>query len=298
MEIFDLLIFPSIIFWIFLSFFYEWFDRKIVARLQKRVGPYFAGKSGFLQPFADFIKLLSKEDLTPKNADFLFTIASVLALFIPLFCLSFISFFQPFLSFDGDVLLLFYFFILQTLLLQIIGFSSYSRFGVVGSGRLVLQSLTFGISLILAGIAPVILTGSFNLLQISKSGWLVFSAPLAFVVFVFSFLGELQLLPFDIPHAKQEIVAGWETELSGKKLALVKLGKSLEFLFSCCLIVSLFLGGGNLFEFLIKVTFIVFVFSILRSIFARLKIEQTLEIGWKYLIPIALLQLLLITILR
>jgi NADH-quinone oxidoreductase subunit H len=297
MEILEILIFPSIIFWIFLSFFYEWFDRKIVARLQKRVGPYFAGKSGFLQPFADFIKLLSKEDLTPKSADFLFTIASVLALFVPLFSLSFISFFQPFLSFEGDVLVLFYLFIFQTLLLQIIGFSSYSRFGVVGSGRLILQGLAFAISLILAGITPIILTGSFNLLQISKSGWFIFSAPIAFIVFFFSFLGELQLLPFDIPIAKQEIVAGWETELSGKKLAFVKLGKSLEFLFSCCLIVSLFLGGGNFFEFLIKVTIIVFLFSVLRSIFARLRIDQTLEIVWKILIPLALLQLFLITIL-
>lgn len=297
METLDLLIFPNIIFWIFLSFFYEWFDRKIVARLQKRVGPYFAGKSGFLQPFADFVKLLSKEDLTPKSADFLFTIASILALFIPLFSLSFISFFQPFLSFEGDVLILFYLFIFETLLLQIIGFSSYSRFGVVGSGRLVLQSLAFAISLILAGIAPIILTGSFNLLQISKSGWLIFSAPLAFIVFILSFLGELQLMPFDIPLAKQEIVAGWETELSGKKFAFVKLGKSLEFLFSCCLIVTLFLGGGNLIEFLIKITVIVFLFSVLRSIFARLRIDQTLEIAWKILIPLALLQLLIITIL-
>lgn len=297
MLISDLLIFPSIFFWVFLSFFYEWFDRKIVARLQKRVGPYFAGKSGFLQPFADFIKLLSKEDITPKKADFLFTIASILTVFIPLFSLSFISFFQPFLSFEGDVLILLYLFIFEHLLMQIIGFSSYSRFGVVGSGRLVLQALGFGISLILAGITPIILTGSFNLIQISKYGWLILSAPLAFIVFLFSFLGELELLPFDIPHAKQEIVAGWETELSGKKLAFVKLGKSLEFLFSCCLIATLFLGGGNFLEFLIKVTAIVFLFSVLRSIFARLRIDQTLDIIWKILIPVALLQLLLITVL-
>jgi NADH-quinone oxidoreductase subunit H len=297
MEILDLLIFPSIIFWIFLSFFYEWLDRKIVARIQKRVGPYFAGKSGFLQPYADFIKLLSKEDITPKKADFLFTIASILTVFIPLFSLSFISLPQPFLNFEGDMLILFYVYIFQHLLLQIIGYSSYSRFGLVGSGRLILQVMTFGISLILAGITPIFLTGSFNLLQISKSGWLILSAPIAFVVFIFSFLGELQLLPFDIPHAKQEIVAGWETELSGKKLAFVKLGKNLEFLFSCCLIVSLFLGGGGFFEFLIKITIIVFLFSILRSIFARLRIDQTLEVAWKFFIPLALLQLLLITIL-
>jgi NADH-quinone oxidoreductase subunit H len=296
MEILDLLIFPSIIFWIFLAFFYEWLDRKIVARFQKRVGPYFAGKSGFLQPFADFIKLLSKEDITPEKADFLFTIASILTLFIPLFSLSFIPFPQPFLNFEGDVLILFYVYIFQHVLLQMIGFSSSSRFGVVGAGRLIFQVLTFGIGLVLAGIAPIILTGSFNLLQISKSGWFIFSAPIAFIVFIFSFLGELELLPFDIPLAKQEIVAGWETELSGKKLAFVKLGKNLEFLFSCCLIVSLFLGGGNFFEFLIKVTIIIFLFSFLRSIFARLRIDQTLDVTWKILIPLALLQLLLITI--
>ena len=124
----DLLIFPSIIFWIFLAFFYEWLDRKIVARFQKRVGPYFAGKSGFLQPFADFIKLLSKEDITPEKADFLFTIASILTLFIPLFSLSFIPFPQPFLNFEGDVLILFYVYIFQHVLLQMIGFSSSSRF--------------------------------------------------------------------------------------------------------------------------------------------------------------------------
>lgn len=297
MEILQLLIFPGIFFWIFLSFSYEWFDRKIVARIQKRVGPHFTGQSGYLQPFADFIKLLSKEDITLRKSDkFIYTTASILILFIPLFSLSFIPFFKPFMSFNGDILLLLYLFVFETIMIQILGFSSYSRFGVVGSGRVALQALTFEISLILAGITPTILTGSFNLLEISQSGWFIYSVPIAFVVFLMSLLGELQLLPFDIPHAKQEIVAGWETELSGKKLAMVRLGKSLEFLFACSLIVCLFLGGGNFLEFLLKLTLVVLLFSILRAIFARLRIDQTIEIVWKYVIPLSLLQILLITI--
>jgi NADH-quinone oxidoreductase subunit H len=294
---FQLLVFPGILFWLFLTFSYEWLDRKVVARIQKRVGPYFTGRSGYLQPLADFVKLLSKEDITPKKSDkFIYAIASILILFISLFSLSFIPFFKPFMSFNGDVLLLLYLFVFQTTLIQIIGFSSYSRFGVVGSGRVALQALVFEISLMLAGITPTIVTGSFNLLEISHSGWLIFSVPLAFIVFLISLLGELELLPFDIPHAKQEIVAGWETELSGKKLAIVRLGKSLEFLFACSLIVCLFLGGGNFLEFLLKLTSVVLLFSILRAIFARWRIDQTVKVVWKYLIPLSLLQILLITI--
>ncbi len=297
MNYLNLLFFPGICFWIFLAFTYEWFDRKITARIQRRIGPYFTGKAGYLQPFADFIKLLSKEDIVPEKADKLtYTIASFLILFIPLFSLSFIPFLEPFLSFNGDIILLLYLPVFQTMLIQMIGFSSSSRFGLVGCGRAALQALAFEIAMILAGITPVIVTGSFNLLSISRSGWLVFSLPLAFVVFMISLLGELQFLPFDIPHAKQEIVAGWETELSGKKLAFIRLGKDLEFLFVCCLIVSLFLGGGNLLEFLIKLTCIVFFFSFLKNIFARFKIDQAIKVAWKYLIPLALFQILIITI--
>ena len=297
MGLIELLIFPGITFWFFLSLTYEWFERKIVARIQRRVGPHFTGKFGLLQPLADFIKLLSKEDIVVKKADRItYFLASILILFIPFFGLSFIPFLQPFLSFNGDALLLLYLPVFQTLLIQILGFSSLNRFGLVGSGRIALQSLAFEISFILAGITPIILTGSFNLLEITNSGWLIFSLPLAFIVFLLSSLSELQLQPFDIPNATQEIVAGWKTELSGKKLAFVRLAKDLELLFLASLTTCLFLGGGNFFEFLAKVTIIVFLFSFLKAIFARFRIDQAVKVAWKYLIPLALLQILIITI--
>jgi len=298
-EFLKLLIFPGILFWIFLSFAFEWIDRKLTARLQKRVGPFFAGPSGFFQPLADFIKLLSKEDITPKKSEgFIFELIPILILFIPLFSLTFIPFFEPFLSFNGDILLLLYLPIIQTLLIQNLGFSSSSKFGLVGIGRGITQALSFEIAMMLAGITPILFTGSFRLVEIMNSGWLISYLPLSFFVFLVSLLGESQFLPFDVPHAKQEIVAGWKTELSGKKLAMVKLGKNLQFLFLCSLIVCLFLNGGNLIELIIKLILIVVVVSIVKAMFARLRIDQIVNLTWKYLIPLALLQMFLISILR
>jgi NADH-quinone oxidoreductase subunit H len=289
-------IFAYLIFWICFAFLYEWIDRKITARIQKRVGPFFTGKKGVLQPLADFIKLLAKEDIVPKGADkFIFSLAPFLALFLPLFSLFFIPLFEFNLSFEGDLLFLLYLLAFQTILLQLIGIVSISRFGSVGAGRVALQALTFEILLIFSGITPSILSGSLLLKNVSTHFFLPI-APIAFLLFAISLFAELEFLPFDIPEAPQEIVAGWQTELSGKKLAFIRLGKNLSALFGFSLLICLFFGFYNLSDFFVKLFGVIFCFSFFKNLFPRFRIDQALELGWKILFPLALLQIFIIII--
>ena len=135
----------------------------------------------------------------------------------------------------------------------------------------------------------------------SLNFWLILLQPLGFAIFTICLLAELQFVPFDIPEAETEIVAGWRTEFSGRKLALLRLGKDLELVLAFTLITSLYLGGPQQFwlippiaTFLVKTTFAVMLLSLLRAVFARFRIDQMLSGMWKYLLPLATLQIILI----
>jgi len=297
---FETLIFPGILFCIGLAFFYEWILRKVVAKVQMRFGPLYTGIGGILQPFADFVKLMSKEDIVHKGTDkILFTFLPIVSLIVLLFSLLFIPMFtNSLLSFEGDLFLIFFLFTVQCLILGLAGYSSRDRFSIVGGMRTILLLIAFDISLFLVCVGPALQAKALSINAISKN-WFLFMQPLGFGIFILCSLAKLEILPFDIPHAKSEIVTGWLTEFSGKKLAFFRLSHDLEILLVASLGTALFLGGpGSLgvVGFLIKTTSLVLLLSFLTALFARFRIDQAVKGSWKILIPLALLQILVVRV--
>lgn len=305
----QIFVFPGILFVILLAFFYEWIDRKAVASVQKRIGPLHTGPKGILQPFADFLKLLQKEDLTPNAADSrIFGFAPIAFFAIPLTALFLVPISGPtsIISFEGDLLIMIFMFTLIMIVIFLGGYSSMNRFSTIGSARAALQMVGYEIPMGLAMIGPALVAGSLSISniaqwQLNNSMWFIFLQPIGFSVLIVSLLAELEFIPFDIPHAKTEIVAGWKTEYSGRKLALIRLGKNLEIVLVSALAAALYLGGPQpilflppIVSFLLKTIFVVVLLSVLRASFARLRIEQMEEGMWKYAIPIAVLQIILI----
>ena len=294
-------------FLLLLAFFYEWIDRKTYAKIQNRYGPLKAGPAGLLQPVADFLKLLSKEDIAPAACDrLLFTVTPIIYLTLPLMALFLVPISGPAIAaFEGD--LVFVMFILTLMIITVFlgGWSSKNRFSTIGGVRAMLQMMSFEIPLTLALSGPAIAAKSLSISAISQwqmtQTWLVVLQPIGFVVLVICLMAELETAPFNIPESESEIVAGWRTEFSGRKLALIRLGKNLELVLASALIAALYLGGINDFYvipaaivFLIKTILIVLLISFLRAIFARLRLDQSIAGMWRYLLPLAILQIILV----
>jgi len=306
-------VFPGFVFIFFLSLFYEWFDRKLYARLQNRVGPFYTGFNGLLQPLADFIKLLSKEDIVPKKVDqLLFTMTPLFALALSIFAtlLLPISSSQGVVSFNGDavVSILILTFICITVFYA--GLSTYNRYAIIGAERLFLQMIGYEIPLMLsvAGVALSAQTLLLSDIVASQEHWWYIAGPqlLGFVVFVFAAQAELERIPFDLPEAEQEIIAGWNIDYSGRRLAMFRLARNIELVFLCGLATTFFLGGplGPTVEgytpllytlyFIIKSMFVLAILTVVRALFARLRIDQVTSFCWRYLLPLALFQFVLV----
>ncbi len=168
-----------------------------------------------------------------------------------------------------------------------------------------LQMMSFEIPLALALSGPAIAAKSLSISTISQwqssTTWLVVLQPIGFAVLVICLMAELETAPFNIPESESEVVAGWRTEFSGKKLALIRLGKNLELVLASALISTLYLGGIQdvffipaIVVFLIKTILVVLLISFVRAIFARLRLDQTIAGMWKYLLPLAILQIVLV----
>jgi NADH-quinone oxidoreductase subunit H len=309
MALLEILLFPGFLFLIILALFYEWVDRKYFAKLQNRYGPLYTGPSGLLQPIADFLKLLSKEDIIPKAADkFMFSSAQVFLLSLPLLALFLIPIADQtaLVSFEGDLIFLMFIFTLIAVTVFIAGWSSVSRFSTIGGVRAGFQMLGYEIPMCLVMVGPAIAAKTLSISKIAawqagNTVWFVWLQPLGFAIFLLCLLAELEWVPFDIPEAETEIVAGWMTEFGGPKLALIRLGKNLELLLAASLITSLFLGGPNslwiippVVFFLIKTSIAVMLLTTLRALFARFRIDQMISGAWKYLLPLAVLQMILV----
>jgi NADH-quinone oxidoreductase subunit H len=305
----QVLIFPGIALLFALAFLYEWIDRKFFARVQNRYGPLYTGFSGLLQPVADFIKLLSKEDIAPMACDrILFISTPILYLVLPLMALFIIPISSPtsLIAFDGDLIFMLFIFTSITVTVFLAGWSSVNRFSIIGSVRAAIQMIGYEIPMGLAMIGPAIAAKSLSISNIaqwqsSNISWGIWLQPIGFTVFVICLLAELEFIPFDIPEADTEIVAGWRTEFSGRKLALFRLGRDLEIVLASALITALYLGGAQqlgfippAITFLIKTVLILLLFSFLRALFARFRMDQVVSGMWKYLLPLAILQIILI----
>jgi NADH-quinone oxidoreductase subunit H len=310
MALLGILLFPGFSFLFFLAFFTEWLDRKLVAKLQNRYGPLYVGTKGILQPVADFIKLLSKEDITPAMADkapFAAIPILMLALAItPLFCIP-ITGLSALTFFEGDLIVIMFIMSLTALLVFMGGWVSTNRFSTIGGIRAGLQMFGYEVPLNIAMIGPAIGAGSLSISGIvewqSQGIWFILTQPLGFAILSLCLLAHLQKVPFDIPEAESEIVGGWLVEFSGKKLALLRLASNFELVLAASLMVSLYMGGPsglwqlNPLIYFIKLVICVFILSNLRALFARYRIDQLLAGTWKYLTPLALLQISIIKLL-
>jgi NADH-quinone oxidoreductase subunit H len=309
---FRVLVFPGFTFILLFTLFCDWVERKIEAKMQNRVGPAVAGPKGILQPLADFLKLLTKEDIVPKDAKrTVFRFAPVLAFSMLIFAVSFLPIDGasaiPNSSFPGDLVFVMALVTIANFLLFLSGWASSNPYGAIGAARVLTQFLGYDIPLFMLALAPAFLAGTLTIAGIAASQYLpyIILAPWAFVLFVITLQAELEKDPFDIPHAESEVVGGLETEYCGGKLAFLHLTRDVQIVFGAALVVELFLGGpyGPVFFglpefwyslwFVLKVLAVVLISEYITLVFARLRIDQVVNVNWKVLLPLSVLSLAL-----
>ena len=293
-----------------------WIERKIAGHIQQRLGPMRVGWHGLLQPLADGIKLLTKEDNIPTNADrFLFTLAPIIALVPPFVVFVVIPFGDSVTIFgteitlylaDMNVALLFVLGVAGIEVMGVIlaGWASNSKYAVLGSLRTCAQMISYEIPMGFSVIGVVMLAQSMSLVDIveAQAGlWNVVYQPLGFFVFFVAAIAEAQRIPFDLPEADGDLGAGYHTEYSGMRFSFFMISEYLILVLMSALIVILFFGGwhGALIPlpgpvwFLLKVSFFIWVFMWLRFTFPRYRYDQLMTIGWKVLLPLSLANILI-----
>jgi NADH-quinone oxidoreductase subunit H len=295
-----------------------WFERKGLARIQNRLGPNRVGPVGLFQPVADGIKMLTKEDIVPRDADqFIHFIAPVMLLIPTMLAFSVLPFGRNLVPMNLDAGLLFFFAVGASTEISIFmaGWSSRNKYSLLGAMRAIAQMISYEIPLIISSVCVVMITGSLSLVNVVEHQqgyvhgyiphWNMFT-PWGFaglVIFLISTLAESNRSPFDIPEAESEIIAGHLTEYSGFKYALFFLAEYLGMFSMCGLATTLFLGGWNsplaLLDFVpgyvwffAKLVALVFFFIWVRGTVPRLRVDQLLNFAWKFLLPLALLNLL------
>jgi NADH-quinone oxidoreductase subunit H len=308
--VFRVLVFPGFSFILLLTMFCDWFERKIEARMQNRVGPAFTGPAGILQPSADFFKLLTKEDIIPFDSrGILFKFSPILASSIFIFALLLLpvdgTTIIPNSSFEGDLILILTLVSVANFFLFLSGWSSTNPYSAIGATRVLTQFLGYDIPLFILALTPAFLAHDLSISTIAASQSLPFAVliPWAFSLFILTLQAELEKDPFDVPHAETEIVGGYETEYTGRRLAFLKLSKDVQILLGSAIVVELFLGGpyGPVFLglpafwytlwFVLKLLFVIAITEYLTGIFARLRIDQVLTANWRVLLPLSILSL-------
>ena len=312
--IFFLLVYPGVLFLFVYSTFCEWFDRKVYARLQNRLGPFHTGRSGILQPIADFVKLMAKEDIVPEKADkamfsalpvFALAIVCTAAVILPLQVAPGETGFR---SFSGDLIVMVYLLSLPTLIFFLAGWHSTNLFSTIGGVRVLTMLFGYEIPLLLAVLSPAILADSWRMARIAEfyqaHPWLVPANAVGFAVAIICLQAKLERVPFDIPHAETEIVGGTFTEYSGKKLAFFRLLSDIEMVVGAGLIAAVFMGGFpggpmmGLLQFIAKTLLVILLLTVLRAACARIRIDQMVRFAWRVLAPLAVLQLLIVIVLK
>jgi NADH-quinone oxidoreductase subunit H len=289
-----LLIFPSGLFLLAAGLAYEWADRKLLAQLQNRIGPR------WFQPLADVFKLLAKEEVTPDGVNpILFVGLPILALAGGLTAALYVPVggVPPAYSFKGDLIVALYLLSLLSLCMGLAGSNTRDRFSLIGATRTLTQLFSYEAPFLLALLGPAVMAGSWQISDIlgyANGHWLVLTQPLGFVVVLIGLMGKLELPPFDAPEAETEIVAGALTEYSGRGLALFRLGKGIEMVIGLTLAAAFYLGGvANPLLFLVKTVFLLLIIAGIQAILARLRIDQTVGLWWRYGTLLVLVQWLI-----
>jgi NADH-quinone oxidoreductase subunit H len=286
-------------------------ERKAAGFIQRRPGPYEVGPWGTIQAIADSMKLLGKQIFVPANADYiLFFLAPVLA-FFPVLLLFLPIPFGPYLTSwetpDGIILIL-AFAGLGVLSNLLAGWASNNKYGVLGAARAVSQSIAYEIPLILALLAVIYQAGSLNLSTIVEQQgswpwqWNIVCQPVAFFIYLVCLVAETNRAPFDLPEAESELTAGFHTEYSGMGFALFFLSEYANMLLVSFICATFFLGGykgpilDGVWWTFIKAYLIMFFIVWIRWTFPRVRFDQLLNINWKWLLPLSLINLWVTTI--
>jgi NADH-quinone oxidoreductase subunit H len=292
-------------------------ERRLIARFQLRVGPNRVGPFGLLQPLADGIKLIFKESFVPAGADVLvYWIAPAISMIAALFVYAAIPI-GPEIQLFGHVVPL-YVADVNIGILLVLGASSVGVYGIIlggwaanskyallGSLRSSAQVISYELTLGLAVVAVVLTAGSLSLVDIVNAQqrvWYVFLQPLGFVLFLFAAVAETNRAPFDLPEAEQELIAGYQTEYGGFKFAMFYIGEYVGIVTMSLLATTLFLGGwhGPILPgpvwVVLKTLTLIFFFIWLRATMPRVKHDQLMALGWKILVPLGLVNIVVTAI--
>ena len=314
-----------------------WLERKISAAVQQRIGPEYAGPLGVLQPLADGLKLLVKEDIIPARADsLLFTLGPVLVVVPVILSWLIVPFGQNLLVSNVGIGIFLWISLssIQPIGLLMSGYASNNKYSLLGGLRAAAQSISYEIPLALAVLAIVMMSNSLSTIDIVNQqtgagllSWNIWRQPVGFLIFWICALAECERLPFDLPEAEEELVAGYQTEYAGMKFALFYLGSYINLVLSALLVSVLYLGGWGFpipVEWLagwlgqsvdaplvqvitgtvgivmtvLKAYLLVFFAILLRWTTPRVRIDQLLNLGWKFLLPLALVNLLVTAALK
>ena len=296
-----------------LAAYFVWLERKFLARLQIRYGPNRAGKFGLLQPIADTIKMLTKEDIVPAAADrFIFLLAPAVVATTALMMFAVVPFGSSLTLFGKKVPLvisdlnvgLLYVFALSSLGVYGVamgGWASNSKYSLLGGIRGAAQMISYELALGLSLVPIVMLADSFSIVEIVKAQEkypFILVQPFAFIIFMISAMAESKRIPFDLPEAENELGAGYHTEYSGIRFGLFFLGEYVHLQVLGALVAVLFLGGwrGPILPppvwLFIKIIFVALIMIWVRGTLPRLRYDQLMALGWKVLIPAALLNIM------
>lgn len=285
-------------------------ERKLAGHFQRRLGPMEVGWHGILQMPVDGIKLLAKRMLMPQQAEpLLFRLAPIISFSPVLLPLLVIPFSPSLQVVDMKVGLIFVLAIdaFGTIAVFLAGWSSNNKYAMMGAMRSVAQNIAYEIPILLVALAVALMAGSFSLQQIvlaQAAVWFVVLQPFGFLLYIVAGLSECNRAPFDLPEAESELTAGYLTEYSGIAFSLFMIAEYTHMFIICCLATVLFLGGwqgpelpwheySSTIWFLIKAYGLMFVMVWVRWTFPRVRYDQMMKFAWKYLIPFALVNLLI-----
>lgn len=300
-------------------------ERKVAARIQIRLGPNRVGPGGIFQTAADTLKLIMKEGLTPDTADkFLFNLAPFVVMMVAMLLLAPIAFAKNFQIWDINIGVLYISSVSSLSVIGILmaGWASNNKYSLLGAMRSGAQIVSYELSAGFAVLTIVVLTGSLQISEIvaaQENGWWLFKGHIpviiAFVLYIIAVTAETNRAPFDLAEAESELTAGFHTEYSGMKFALFFLAEYINIFIVCAIGATLFLGGwmplhighwesfNHIMDyipssvwFMGKTFFLIFVIMWFRWTFPRLRVDQLLNLEWKYLLPISLFNLLLVTV--
>lgn len=281
-----------------------WLERRLLALWQDRYGPNRVGPFGLLQILADAIKLLSKEDWIPPFADRpVFVVAPAIAMVTVLMSFAVVPVAPGILVSDLNVGLLFFLGMSSLGVYSVVlgGWSSDNKYSLLGGLRAASQMLSYEVFMGLSLLGPVLLAGSFDLVKIVEAQrriWFIVPQFVGFVLFLIAGVAETRRLPFDLPEAESELVAGFHTEYSGMKFGMFFVGEYLGVILVSAMITVLFFGGWlgpflpPIAWFLVKTFFFIAFFILLRASLPRPRFDQLMGWAWKRMLPLALLNLI------